>query len=232
MKLHWACKIQGYIDHIYTISKYSTTNYLPPCNCTFSEVSFKKGMILIKFADIWKVSPFWRRQYLLAENILSRVTSLKWGTSRCEVWVIGNTLRSDMMRITDCNTVFNSCEWSDFWHVYSSVNSIPFTSTSVSLVIILFHHHHSWLTMKLLSPITTPSNYFNPINFTSFTHKIHCNSIWLTHKIHCKLPSLTHKIHCKLPSFTHKIHCNSISFTHKIQCKFNFIHSQIHCNLT
>ena len=51
------------------------------------------------------------------------------GMSACEDRVIGSTLQSDGMRITECTTVFSfSSECSEFRQVYSSVHFIITTS--------------------------------------------------------------------------------------------------------
>ena len=52
----------------------------------------------------------WRVVFHLKAHFLSRVTVVREGMSECEVWVIGNTLQSDVTRILECCTVFNSSD--------------------------------------------------------------------------------------------------------------------------
>ena len=49
----------------------------------------------------------WRVSFCVKAYSSLRVTVVREGMSECEVWVIGNTLQSDVTRILECITVIS-----------------------------------------------------------------------------------------------------------------------------
>ena len=85
---------------------------------------------------------------LLKARSSLRVTVAREGMSVCEERVIRNTLQSDDTRIAEWPTVFYSCEWSEFRHVYSSVPIIILTS----------HCQFTWVSFRNNKCIIAKSN--------------------------------------------------------------------------